>query len=47
MNDEGEEKEERVETVLYTVGHSNRSAEEFTRPLRGNRVELLAVRMMS
>jgi len=42
MSDEGEEKEGPVETVLYTVGHSNRSAEEFTGLLRGNGVEVLA-----
>lgn len=42
MGDEGEEKEGRVETALYTVGHSNRSAEEFTGLLRGNGVEVLA-----
>lgn len=41
-SDEGEEKEGLVELALYTVGHSNRSAEEFTGLLRGNGVEVLA-----
>lgn len=42
MNDEGVDKEGRVEIALYTVGHSDRSAEEFTGLLRGNGVEVLA-----
>lgn len=42
MNDEGEEKEGLGEIALYTVGHSNRSAEEFTALLRGSGVEVLA-----
>jgi drug/metabolite transporter superfamily protein YnfA len=42
MSDAGEEKEGRAAIALYTVGHSNRSAEEFTGLLRANGVEVLA-----
>lgn len=41
MNDEEEEGERRGETAVYTVGHSNRSAEEFKGLLRGIGVGVL------
>ncbi|HEX8189479.1 MAG TPA: DUF488 domain-containing protein, partial [Pyrinomonadaceae bacterium] len=42
MGDQGEEKEGRGELALYTVGHSNRSAEEFAGLLRGDGAGVLA-----